>query len=164
MCAEACYCSLAAVAAVRFCAPAPLSASQKCLCKQAFLLHGIMCEKPCYCSLAAVAAVRFCAPAPLSASQKCLCKQAFLLHGIIRLVDYTERAYGADEKYIFARHHVFGNIRYRCGFSQKQGNRHRNSRYRQYTCHIRRPGADRACLPLDRGAALGWAEYRRRFK
>lgn len=59
-----------------------------------------MCAEACYCSLAAVAAVRFCAPAPLSASQKCLCKQAFLLHGIIRSVDYTERAYGADEKYI----------------------------------------------------------------
>ena len=59
MCAEACYCSLAAVAAVRFCAPAPLSASQKCLCKQAFLLHGIMCRKPCYRSLAAC---RRCAP------------------------------------------------------------------------------------------------------
>ena len=42
MCAEACCRSLAAVAAVRFCEPAPLSASQKCLCKQAFLLHGII--------------------------------------------------------------------------------------------------------------------------
>ena len=61
--------------------PAILTASQKCSCKQAFLLHGRIAGslqsklRLCHCKLRL--------PAILTASQKYSCKQAFLLHGRI---------------------------------------------------------------------------------
>ncbi len=73
---------------IGFARSAPLTALQKCPCKQVFLLHGRICTEVLQRKTFQSRRNRLCrralrAFAPLTALQKCPCKQAFLLHGRI---------------------------------------------------------------------------------